>query len=102
MDGQGTDDAAASPRDESLEALARELVILRSRTNRLERALAVMQPLIDSARDFAPWDFTPYDVTPGSDWVAVERLQAENLLAALTEIDHWAPWHTRIEPKAQP
>lgn len=82
--------------------LQRELVILRTRVRRLERELAKVQPLIETARHLAPWDFTPYGVTPGSDWVALDRQRAEELLAALAEIDHWAPWRTRIEPRVHP
>ncbi|MBB3084662.1 hypothetical protein [Geodermatophilus sabuli] len=82
--------------------LERELVLLRSRVQRLERDLCSVQPLVRTARRLAPWDFTPYQVRPDGDWVAVDRRRMEELLAALAGIDHWAPWRTPIEPRPQP
>jgi hypothetical protein len=81
--------------------LERELTLLRSRVQRLERDLASMQPLVSTARHLAPWDFTPYQVWPDGDWVAVDRRRMEELLAALAAVDHWAPWRTPIEPRPQ-
>ena len=80
----------------------RELLLLRSRIQRLERDLASVQSLVQTARHLAPWDFTPYQVQPDGDWVAVDRRRMEELLAALAAIDHWAPWRTPIEPRPQP
>lgn len=92
----------ASGDHDELARMQRELVILRSRLQRLEREVAAVQPLIQKARDLTPWDFTPYGVAPDGDWVAVDRGRAEGLFAALAGIDHWAPWRTRIEPRPQP
>lgn len=84
-----------------IERMRRELVLLRTRVGRLEREVAAVQPLIRKARDLTPWDFTPYGVAPDGDWVAVDRARAEDLFAALAEIDHWTPWRARIEPRPQ-
>ena len=48
------------------------------------------------------WDYTPYGVHPGSDWVAIDRTAAAELLAALAGVDHWQPWSTPIEARPQP
>lgn len=96
-DGQNT---SVRP-DAQAARLNREVVLLRSRVRRLERDLASVGPLVDRARHLAPWDFTPYRVEPDGDWVAVDRRRMEELLAALAEIDHWAPWRTAIEPRLQ-
>lgn len=81
--------------------MRREMVLLRARVARIERALDSHQPLIAAARGLEPWDFTPYRVQPGGDWIAVERDRMERLLAALAAVDHWTPWQSRIEPRAQ-
>ncbi|WP_340538834.1 hypothetical protein [Nocardioides sp. GXZ039] len=94
--------SADADTDRGVEALERELVLLRSRVRRLERDLASLRPLVRTARDLTPWDFTPYQLEPGGDWVAVDRQQIEELLAALAGVDHWAPWRTPIEPRPQP
>ncbi|TQK71882.1 MULTISPECIES: hypothetical protein [unclassified Nocardioides] len=87
---------------DDLPRLERELALSRARVSRLERELASVQPLVQTARHLAPWDFTPYQVYPDGDWVAVDRHRMEELLAALAAIDHWAPWRTPIEPRPQP
>ncbi|MGW0037588.1 hypothetical protein [Gordonia sp. NPDC003376] len=79
--------------------MRRELVLLRTRVRRLERQVTSLQPLIDHVRTLRFWDYTPYAVTPGRDWVAVDRLGAEELLAALAETDLWEPWRTPIDPR---
>jgi len=81
-------------------AMRRELALLRTRVARMGRDLDSLKPLIAAARGLEPWDFTPYRVQPDGDWIAVERERVERLLAALAAVDHWAPWSTRIEPRA--
>ncbi|MFM9262208.1 hypothetical protein ACKAMS_26565 [Rhodococcus sp. 5A-K4] len=80
-------------------AVRRELALVNARLKRIERDLASTRPLIEAVRGLKVWDYTPYTVNPGQDWVAVDRTAAEELLAALAHIDHWTPWHTRLEPR---
>ncbi|MEF9411846.1 hypothetical protein V4F30_24420 [Rhodococcus sp. IITD102] len=87
---------------EEIATLRRELTLVRARLRRIERDLASTRPLVDTVRALKIWDYTPYGVSPGQDWVAVDRTAAEELLAALARIDHWAPWHSRLEPRSQP
>lgn len=85
--------------DDELERLRRENTLLRSRVARLEHEVRTMRPLVAEAKKLTMWDFTPYQVQPDDTWVAVDRDRATALLAALAGIDHWRPWHTRIEPR---
>lgn len=82
--------------------LTTELELLRARVGRVERDLAATRPLVDAVAGLDIWDFTPYGVTPGSDWVAIDRTAAAELLAALAAVDHWQPWSTPIEARPQP
>ncbi len=91
-------DAAAA----ELESLRRENALLRSRVARLEREAAAMRELVAQAKHLQLWDFTPYQLLPDESWVAVDRASATRLLAALAGIDHWDPWHSRIEPRPEP
>lgn len=90
------------PGSGDLTALRRENALLRSRVARLERESAAMRELVAQAKRLQLWDFTPYQVRPDESWVAVDRESATRLLAALAGIDHWDPWHSRIEPRPQP
>lgn len=87
---------------DELERLRRENALLHRRVARLEREAEAARALIAQAKALKLWDFTPYRVHPDDDWVAVDRQSASELLAALAGIDHWDPWHTRIEPRTQP
>ncbi|MEH1017715.1 hypothetical protein V6U90_32165 [Micromonospora sp. CPCC 206060] len=88
-----------SPASNSIEHLQRENMLLRQRVARLERELAATTPLVTTAKSLILWDFTPYEVRPDDSWMAVDRSSVTQLLAALARIDHWNPWHTRIEPR---
>ncbi|ABL80351.1 MULTISPECIES: hypothetical protein [unclassified Nocardioides] len=83
-------------------ALRREIELLRARVGRLEREAAATRALVAEAKQLKLWDFTPYGVHPDESWVAIDRASASRLLAALASVDHWDPWHTRIEPRPQP
>ncbi|WP_341925157.1 hypothetical protein [Nocardioides psychrotolerans] len=85
-----------------LERLRRENALLHRRVARLEKETEAASALIAQAKALKLWDFTPYRVHPDDTWVAVDRQSASELLAALAGIDHWDPWHTRIEPRPQP
>lgn len=85
-----------------LQALRRENALLHSRVARLEREAAAMRELVAQAKRLKLWDFAAYQVLPDESWVAVDRASVSRVLAALAGIDHWDPWHTRIEPRPQP
>ncbi|WP_026928056.1 hypothetical protein [Granulicoccus phenolivorans] len=85
-----------------LATLRREVDLLKAHVHRIDRELAALRPLVDAVRDLRIWDHTLYDAVPGTDWVAVDRTQAERLLAALAATDHWSPWQTRIEARPTP
>jgi len=82
--------------------LERERDLANDRIARLEQRLASVQPLLKEAKKLTFWDYTVYEVKPDDTWLAVDRMEAAHLLAALAEIDHWEPWSTRIEPRPQP
>lgn len=83
-------------------ALRREIALLRNRLDRLEREAVAMRALVAQTKQLKFWDFTPYRVHPDESWVAIDRASASHLLTALAGVDHWDPWHTRIEPRPQP
>ena len=83
-------------------ALRREIALLRNRLDRLEREAVAMRALVAQTKQLKFWDFTPYRVHPDESWVAIDRASVSHLLAALAGVDHWDPWHTRIEPRPQP
>lgn len=85
-----------------LEALRHENALLRSRVARLEREATAMRALVAETKRLQLWDFTPYQLHPDESWIAVDRAGATRVLAALAGIDHWDPWHSRIEPRPQP
>lgn len=90
------------PPERERDTLRRENALLRSRVARLEREAAAMRELVAEAKRLQLWDFTPYQLYPDESWVGVDRASATRLLAALAGIDHWDPWHSRIEPRPQP
>lgn len=90
------------PQTDEVQTLRREVALLHSRVSRLERESAAMRNLVVQAKRLKIWDFTPYRLYPDESWVAVDRASASALLAALAGVDHWEPWHTRIEPRPQP
>lgn len=96
----------AVPGDNEITGTASELItelqLLRARVGRIERELATTRPLVAAVRSLQIWDYTPYGIDPGSDWVAIDRTAAAELLAALAGIDHWRPWTTPIEARPQP
>ncbi|MGV9672063.1 hypothetical protein ACWDPV_15955 [Gordonia sp. NPDC003504] len=85
-----------------VDTLRREVTLLRAHLRRVDKDLKATGPLVEVVRGLTIWDYTPYRVNPGSDWVAIDRTQAEELLATLAAIDHWTPWRTRLEPRPQP
>lgn len=85
-----------------LERLHRENALLHRRVARLEKEAEAARALIAQTKALKLWDFTPYRIYPDDSWVAVDRQSVSELLAALAGIDHWDPWHTRIEPRPQP
>jgi cell division protein FtsB len=85
-----------------LEDLRRENALLHGRIARLEREAAAMRALVAETKRMQMWDFTPYRVQPDESWIAVDRASAARVLAALAGIDHWDPWHSRIEPRPEP
>lgn len=98
-----TDPAPQSPDPPTdLAALRRELELLRAHVRRSDRELAALRPLVNAVRDLHIWDHTLYDAIPGADWVAIDRTQAEHVLAALAATDHWLPWQTRIGSRPAP
>jgi hypothetical protein len=82
--------------------LERENELLRLRLDRLEHEVRSMRPVVRQVKRLRVWDFTVYGVHPDSSWVAVDRTDAAELLAALAGVDHWEPWTTRIEPRTRP
>lgn len=97
------DETSPAPVDADLirrvDALTVELELLRALVGRIEREVAATRPLVSAVRALHIWDYTPYGVAPGSDWVAIDRTAASELLAALAKIDHWRPWSTPIEAR---
>ena len=87
--------------EDRLARLERENELLRLRLDRLEHEVRSMRPVVQRVKKLRMWDFTPYDIHPDESWVAVDRAQAAELLAALAGVDHWDPWTTRIEPRTQ-
>jgi len=98
-DGSGAGDAGLA---DVVRTLTAELELLRARVGRIEREIATTRPLVAAVRGLDIWDYTPYGVHPGSDWVAIDRTAAAELLAALAGVDHWQPWSTPIEARPQP
>ena len=86
---------------ERVTQLERENELLRLRLDRLEHEVRSMRPVVQQVKKLRIWDFTPYGVHPDGSWVAVDRISAAKLLAALAGVDHWEPWSTRIEPRTQ-
>jgi hypothetical protein len=86
---------------EQVARLERENALLRLRLDRLEHEVRSMRPVVRQVKKLRIWDFTPYGVHPDESWVAVDRIHAAELLAALAGVDHWEPWTTRIEPRTQ-
>lgn len=101
MDEHTDTDTDTDGLDSQLTALRREVNVLRAHLRRVDADVKSIRPLVDSVRALSIWDFTPYGVSPGRDWVAIDRTQAEELLATLAGIDHWTPWQTRLEPRPQ-
>jgi hypothetical protein len=87
---------------EQVARLERENALLRLRLDRLEHEVRSMRPVVRQVKKLRIWDFTPYGVHPDESWVAVDRIHAAELLAALAGVDHWEPWTTRIEPRPRP
>lgn len=87
---------------EQVARLEHENALLRLRLDRLEHEVRSMRPVVRQVKKLRIWDFTPYGVHPDESWVAVDRIQAAELLAALAGVDHWEPWTTRIEPRPRP
>jgi len=87
---------------EQVARLERENALLRLRLDRLEHEVRSIRPLVRQVKKLRIWDFTPYGVHPDESWVAVDRIHAAELLAALAGVDHWEPWTTRIEPRPRP
>lgn len=81
--------------------LERENELLRLRLDRLEHEARAMRAVVRQVKQLRVWDFTPYGVHPDEGWVAIDRIAAAELLAALAGVDHWEPWTTRIEPRNQ-
>lgn len=90
-----------SHEDPTMQRLRHENALLKRRVARLEKEAEAARALIAQAKSLKLWDFTPYRVCPDESWVAVDRQSASELLAMLAGIDHWDPWHTRIEPRPQ-
>lgn len=82
-----------------VESLQREVAMLHIRVERLEHECAAMKGLVTQVKRLKIWDFTPYRLVPDESWVALDRAGASELLAALAGVDHWDPWHTRIESR---
>ena len=99
---EAAESAPSSVDSAELERLRRENALLHRRVARLEKEAEAARALIAQAKSLKLWDFTPYRVHPDDSWIAVDRHSASELLAALAGIDHWDPWHTRIEPRPQP
>jgi hypothetical protein len=99
-DTDGHDPAAAGGNPSAeLAGLREENALLRRRVARLEHEAEGMRALVQQVKRLRLWDFAPYGVSPDDSWVAVDRTQASELLAALASIDHWDPWRTPIEPR---
>lgn len=86
---------------ERVAQLERDNELLRLRLDRLEHEVRSVRPVVRQVKKLRIWDFTVYGVHPDGSWVAVDRTQAAELLAALAGVDHWEPWTTRIEPRTQ-
>ncbi|TFB75417.1 hypothetical protein E3O06_06245 [Cryobacterium glaciale] len=82
--------------------LRRENALLTERIKRLEGEIATMRPVIAQVKRLKIWDFTPYRVELDDSWLALDRVNAVELMQALAGTDHWSPWHSRIEPRPQP
>ncbi len=102
MDIETSSAAGQADLVQAVDTLTAELGLLRARVGRIEREVAASRPLVAAVRALDIWDYTPYGVAPGSDWVAIDRTAATELLAALAKIDHWQPWSTPIEARPQP
>ncbi len=95
--------------EQDVAVLSAELERVRGENRRLRlvnqalaREAASVRPLVQCVKDTRIWDFSPYGIRPDDSWVAIDRLQAAQLLAALARVDHWRPWTTRIDPRPQP
>ncbi|MDJ0349583.1 hypothetical protein [Cryobacterium sp. PH29-G1] len=87
---------------EQTDLIRRENILLTEKVARLEREIATMRPVIAEVKRLKIWDFTPYGVSLDDSWLALDRVNAVELMQALAGTDHWSPWHSNIEPRPQP
>lgn len=98
-----TDPGPASPATDAQElaALRAECALLRRRVARLRRRLDDAAPVLAALSAARIWDFVPYRVPLDSDWLAIDRDDAQRLMRALAANDHWEPWDRTLERRLE-
>ncbi|NMI01366.1 hypothetical protein [Pseudonocardia acidicola] len=89
------------PASAELAALRVECALLRRANARLRRQLDDALPVLAALREARIWDFVPYEVQLDSDWLAIDRDDAERLMRALAANDHWRPWSRTLERRLE-
>lgn len=81
--------------------LRAECALLRRQVARLRRRLDDAAPVLRELSRARFWDFVPYQVQLDSDWLAIDRDDAQRLLRALAATDHWEPWDRTLERRLE-
>jgi hypothetical protein len=84
-----------------LAELRAECALLRCQSARLRRQLDAALPVLAALAEARIWDFTPYQVELDADWLAIDRDDAQRLMATLAANDHWRPWRRTLERRHQ-
>lgn len=91
----GSDEVAALRAQ--LAELRGECALLRRRVAGMRRQIDAAQPVLAALARARIWDFAPYGVELDSDWLAIDRDDAQRLMTALAANDHWRPWARTLE-----
>lgn len=79
------------------EPAARRTSELEEHVRQLRRRAALLDQLLERLQRTEVWDHTVYEQTPGSEWVAVNRRDLEQLFAVAASAARWDPWRSIIE-----
>lgn len=82
---------------DELDELRAECARLRRQLVQARREVEAARPVLAALAQARIWDFTPYEVELDSDWVAIDRDDAQRLITALAANDHWRPWRATLE-----